>query len=212
MRILVTAFGPFDGRPQNASSLALGGLKDRFPWIRSRLLPVDSVIAPLRMSQALRQVRPDAVIMLGEAAGSTAIRLETQAWNELDFSIPDTAGRQPRVLPIHAGGPDFLPSTLPWQAIHGKLAEAGHEVAFSDSAGRYLCNQVMFHTLHWIGKRQLAVNAGFIHVPLAQDYPTVRVVDALGQALGVVLAGRAVRFSRARACPEASSCSLPHRR
>ncbi len=85
MKILVTAFDPFDGRSDNASSLALRELKKQFPEIRTRTLPVDAVIAPARLRAALRSIQPDVLIMLGEAAGSTHIRLETTAWNELDF-------------------------------------------------------------------------------------------------------------------------------
>jgi len=70
MKILVTAFGPFDGRPENASSLALRGLMEIFPQLRTRILPVDSVVAPARLKQALKTIRPDALVMLGEAAGS----------------------------------------------------------------------------------------------------------------------------------------------
>lgn len=33
--------------------------------------------------------------MLGEAAGSVELRLETTVWNLLDFRIPDIAGRHP---------------------------------------------------------------------------------------------------------------------
>ena len=89
MKILVTAFGPFDGRSENASSLALRELKKAFPKIHTRILPVDSVIAPARLKQALQLIRPDALILLGEAAGSKSIRMETTAWNELNFKIPD---------------------------------------------------------------------------------------------------------------------------
>lgn len=85
MKILVTAFGPSDGRSDNASSLALRELKKQFPKIRTRTLPVDAVIAPARLRAALRSIQPDVLIMLGETAGSTHIRLETTAWNELDF-------------------------------------------------------------------------------------------------------------------------------
>ncbi len=125
MRILVTAFSPFDGRPDNASSLALRGLKREFPWINTRVLPVDSLLGPARMVRALRQLRPDAVVMLGEAAGSKTLRLERIARNELDFSIPDAAGRQPRATAIHPDGPSFLRSTLPCESIRAALEAAG---------------------------------------------------------------------------------------
>ena len=179
MKILVTAFGPFDGRLQNASSLALAHLKRDFPQLNTRVLPVDSVLGPARLQRALRDLRPDALVMLGEAAGSTTIRLECIAWNELDFPIPDAAGRQPKGLPIDEGGPPSLEATLPWKSILAELQADGHPASLSENAGRYLCNQVMFRALAWIGKNHPSCRAGFIHLPLACDYPTDRASKAL---------------------------------
>lgn len=184
MRILVTAFGPFDGRPENASSLALRGLKKSFPKILTRVLPVDSVVAPARLKHALERIRPTALIMLGEAAGSKKIRLETTAWNELDFTIPDNAGRQPLSQPIIPGAPASLASTLPLEKIHARLTDLGHEVCFADDAGRYLCNQVFFVARHFLGQQPIEIPAGFIHLPLAHDYPTDQAVAALAAVIG----------------------------
>jgi len=186
MKLLVTAFGPFGGRPRNASSLALAGLKEHMPWINTRVLPVDAVLAPLRMSRALREVRPDAVLMLGEAVGGAAIRLETTAWNELDFRISDNTGRQPRGVRIDERAPDSLASTLPFEAIHETLSAAGHEVVFSDDPGRYLCNQILFHTLRRMDVSPSGARAGFVHLPWETDYPTARAVDALALAVSVI--------------------------
>jgi len=196
MKLLITAFGPFDGRAQNASSLALAGLKARFGWLNTRVLPVDAQRAPQRMTAALRQLHPDAVIMLGEACGSTTLRLETTAWNELDFNIPDNAGRQPRGREVVPGAPISLPATLPWETFHADLSAAGCPVSCSNDPGRYLCNQLMFHTLHHLAKHSLRTPAGFIHLPLASRLTTAQAVDALALVLGSLLlsAGQSNRF------------------
>ena len=186
MRILVTAFGPFGGRDRNASSLALSGLKRRLPRLNTRILPVDSQVAPLRMTRALRETRPDAVILLGEAGGSTAIRLETTAWNELDFRIPDNGGHQPVRTTIDHRAPQSLASTLPWNEIRQHLAAAGHPVELSSDPGRFLCNQILFHTLAVIAREELRARAGFIHLPLECDYPTSLAVDALTTVMAAV--------------------------
>lgn len=189
MKLLVTAFGPFGGRSHNASALALAGLKERLPWINTRIFPVDAVLAPLRMSRALREVRPDAVLMLGEADGSKPIRLETTAWNEMDFHIPDNAGRQPRGSRIDHRAPDSLASSLPFETIHEALSAEGHEVEFSADPGRYLCNLILFHTLRRIELLRSGVRAGFVHLPTETDCPTDRAVDALELALSVIKEG-----------------------
>lgn len=186
MKILVTAFGPFDGRSENASSLTLRGLREIFPKLRTRILPVDSAIAPSRLKQALKMIRPDALIMLGEAAGSCEIRLETTAWNELDFPIPDNAGRRPSSRPIVANASDRFASTLPLEAIYQKLTVSGHALCFSDDPGRYLCNQVFFTARHLIETQAIPCPAGFIHLPLAKDYPTERAIAALEGVIGIL--------------------------
>ena len=183
MKILVTAFGPFDGRVENASSLALAGLKRRLPEIRMRVLPVDSVIAPARIKQAIRLLRPDALVMLGEAVGTERLRIEDTAWNELDFRIPDIAGRQPELREIAAGMPASLSSTLPVDSVLARLMASGHDAERSSDPGRYLCNQVFFTALMSIRNQRLPCRAGFIHLPLARDLPTSRVVEALGDVI-----------------------------
>lgn len=188
MKILVTSFGPFGGRSRNASSLALNGLKSRLPWLNTRVLPVDSVVAPLRMTRALRKLRPDFVLMLGEAAGTTSIRLETTAWNELDFRIPDIAGRLPVRAVIDPRRAASLVSTMPWEGVCERLAAAGHAVEISSDPGRFLCNQLLFHTLDVIGRKRIGARAGFIHLPLECAYPTQRAVEALELAVGMMTA------------------------
>lgn len=184
MKLLVTAFGPFGGRALNASSLALAGLRKSFPGIHSRILPVDAVIAPSRLISAIRKIKPDALLMLGEAGGSQEIRLETTAWNELDFRIPDIAGRQYAPRPIRRAAPPSLPSTLPLAEIHDRLLSLNHPVAFSDDPGRYLCNQIFFRAMDYLLENGIYIPAGFIHLPLECDYPTDRAVAALSEAIG----------------------------
>ena len=190
MNVLVTAFGPFGGRELNASSLALAGLRKSFPDLHTRILPVDAVIAPSRLIQAIRLIQPDALIMLGEAGGSTAIRLETTAWNELDFRIPDIAGRQYSSRPIRCESPASLPSTLPLREIYDRLVSLGHPVTFSEDPGRYLCNLLFFRAMDHLAENSLNIPAGFIHLPLESDLPTEQAVAALTEALRCVAVNR----------------------
>jgi pyroglutamyl-peptidase len=105
--------------------------------------------------------------------------LETTAWNELDFRIPDIAGRQYTARPIRRDAPVSLPSTLPLTEIHERLVSLGHPVTFSQDPGRYLCNQVFFRAMDHLAQNGLAIPAGFIHLPLERDFPTDRAVEAI---------------------------------
>jgi pyroglutamyl-peptidase len=181
---LVTAFGPFDGRPENASGLALRQLRKSLPWLRTRTFPVDSVTAPKRLREALRTLRPELLVLLGEAAGSKTIRLEQSAWNELDFRIPDVAGRQPQGRSILPDGPTERRTPLPLAALQRHLVDADHPVTLSSDPGRYLCNQ-----LYYLGATALPATL-FIHLPLAQDLPTHAATAALAEALEFLIAHR----------------------
>lgn len=183
MSVLVTAFGPFNGRLENASSLVLKELKRTFPKIRTRILAVDSVIAPARLKQALRSIRPESLIMLGEAAGSKKIRLETTAWNELDFRIPDIAGRLVTARPIRKNSPASLRSTLPLEQIYELLDAAGHQVSYSDDPGRYLCNQLFYAALDHLKRQSIVIPAGFIHLPLENECSTTSATDAISRII-----------------------------
>lgn len=186
MPVLVTAFSSFGGRETNASSLVLRELRKTIPGIRTRILPVDSVLAPSRLRQAIIQIQPTALIMLGEAAGSTGIRLETTAWNEKDFRIADIAGHMPSGVSIRRGAPESMPSTLPLRAIHRRLVSLGHPVSISSDPGRYLCNQVFFTALDFLKTNAIRIPAGFIHLPLESDFPTARAVDALSEVVRIL--------------------------
>lgn len=186
MKLLLTAFGAFGGRNLNASSLALAGLRKALPGIHTCVMPVDTVIAPSRLKQAIRKIRPDALIMLGEASGSREIRLETTAWNQIDFRMPDIAGRLHCSRPIRRNAPASLSSTLPLKEIHERLLALGYPVAFSQDPGRYLCNLLFFRALDDLAQNGIAIPAGFIHLPLESDFPTNCAVAAISEVMHIL--------------------------
>jgi pyroglutamyl-peptidase len=133
--------------------------------------------------------------MLGEARGATTVRLETTAWNELNFTLPDVAGWQPRGGAIVAGAPRSLAATLPMEIFQADLSAAGFPVACSTEPGRYLCNQLMFCTLSHLAKHSPSTAAGFIHLPLSSELETSRAIDAIGLVIqGILTRSRSVDF------------------
>lgn len=172
--LLITAFGPFGGRRVNASSLALQAARLTGGSFRYRILPVDQVEAPRRLADAIRRISPRAILLLGEAAEAPCLRLETQAWNELNFPIPDLSGRRPRARPIARNAPARLSTPVDVPRLRRRLTQAGHPVELSEDPGRYLCNQIYFSALHRSG-----VPAVFVHLPLEARLPTAQAAEAI---------------------------------
>lgn len=162
MRVLVTAFEPFGGDPENASLEAVRALESTFsePGIElvTAVLPVSLDAFPALLAAA-REYEPDAVLAVGEAGGRREITPERQGVNENTFRIPDNAGNQPQHEPIEADGPAARASGFDVDALVAAIAEVGLPARASDDAGRFLCNHVAYRVA------DLPVPGGFVHVP-----------------------------------------------
>jgi pyroglutamyl-peptidase len=162
--ILLTGFEAFAGLPSNPSeaiALALHDHKIGGARVVAKVLPVDGIKAPEILERALAELEPNAVLMLGLAQGRPQIALERVAINLLEYRIPDNAGVTRHNERVIEGANDALFSSLPISEILKVWHEAKIPAYVSDSAGTYLCNQVMFLA------RALRPNipAGFIHLP-----------------------------------------------
>lgn len=164
MTILVTGFEPFGGMPHNPSQALLEHLPTSIPTAKlvTATLPVDTGRVQAVLADLYHQHQPRAALHLGLAAGRQVISLERVALNLLDFELPDNQGNRRQDQPILPQAPFALPSRLPLRAIQRAWQEAHIPCAISNSAGLYLCNQVMFLALASLPE---PVPAGFIHLP-----------------------------------------------
>lgn len=193
-RILLTGFEPFAQRTRNPSQRSVERLLRRPPrgvQVVGRILPVDAQRAVALLLEAVEEVRPQAVVCLGEAPGRTAICLERVAVNLLEFSIPDNAGYQPQGEPVVPGGPAAYFATLPLREMQAAMRSAGVPAILSLSAGAYLCNQVMYALLHHLAQQPVHVPGGFIHLPALPEEEAAR--DRPGPSMHLTLAVRGVR-------------------
>lgn len=55
-------------------------------------------------------------------------------------------------------------TTLPVEEVTNSLAEMGFDVSTSDDAGRFVCNYIYYHSLHFAEKTK--IKSLFVHVPL----------------------------------------------
>ena len=172
IRVLLTSFEAFDGRPLN-SSLEVGRVLASQPppgvvldWL---VLPV---VAGKCLEQAWERIESDApalVLALGQAAGTTALHVEQQAVNVHDFVIPDNAGNQPRQGFIHLDGPAFYPTTVPTRRILQEIQRREIPARLSTSAGTYICNHLLYGLLHRAARTRRPHQTGFIHLPLLPE-------------------------------------------
>jgi pyroglutamyl-peptidase len=130
------------------------------------VLPVHHADAARRLTAALAEIEPAAVLHLGLAAGRARVALERVALNVMDYEQPDNAGFQATGEPCVPGGPTAYFSTLPLAVMLKALVEAGIPAYTSNTAGTYLCNQTLYRTLHDVRDRARPPAVGFIHFPL----------------------------------------------
>ena len=121
-------------------------------------------------------LQPDAVVCLGQASGRADITPERVAINVMDARIPDNSGNQPVDAPIREGGPAAYFSTLPVKAMVQAMKEAGAPASLSNTAGTFVCNDLMYGLLDHLARTGQTIPAGIIHVPAtpaqACDRPT----------------------------------------
>lgn len=202
--LLLTGFEPFGKWSTNPSwevaraldNKQIGGLH-----IVSRQLPVDWQHAWPALRAAIEQMRPQWVLMLGQAARRPYISVESRACNACD-NRPDNSGGSPGILHIDANGPDELPSTLPVEIIAARIISTGLPVELSLSAGEYLCNHTLYMALAWAKSLPDPPCIGFIHVPgLPGDDPVAPGMLLSDMERGVLAALEAI----AEAIPAAAN-------
>ncbi|MCU1807247.1 pyroglutamyl-peptidase I [Cytobacillus firmus] len=166
-KLLLTGFEPFLDFPINPTEKIVNALDGKTVGnyeIIGHLLPVDFNRAPKKIVEEVAGKKPDAVISLGLAAGRTAITPERIAINCQDGE-PDNSGVAPEDKLIEENGPDGYFSTLPIRRMVNRLKEAGYPAAISNTAGTYLCNNVMYSVLHLLKSTNTEIPAGFVHIP-----------------------------------------------
>jgi pyroglutamyl-peptidase len=178
LTILITAFAPFQQESINATMEALKLLPDTVNGaaLHKHDLPVVFGQATEELCELVDSLRPDAVVCLGQASGRAEITPERVAINVMDARIPDNGGNQPVDVPVRAGGPAAYFSTLPVKQMVHAMKDAGVPASVSNTAGTFVCNNLMYGLLDHLARTGKNIPAGFIHIPAtpaqACDRPT----------------------------------------
>lgn len=170
--VLITGYEPFGGDTYNPSlevARRLAGMEYGDYVFRHAEIPVNRKKCVPAMIEAIEKYHPEIVVCTGLAGGRTAVGVERVAINVTDFPIPDNEGYISLNEIIDPDGPAAYFSTLPIRAIVKQVREAGIPAYVSNTAGTFCCNMVMYGTLNYLAKNNLAVRAGFVHVPFTPE-------------------------------------------
>ena len=183
MKVLITGFEPFGGSEVNSSwetAVRVGQLAPKDVCMETLLLPVSFVKAGEMIREALREKRPDVLIMLGQRGKGESIDIERIAINMMDASNPDNDGYHPQEQTIVDGGEAAYFSNLPVKTLRDALLQKGILARVSNSAGLYVCNSTYYNALNEIYDQGLSTKALFIHLPIiSEDFPIEMLTDAI---------------------------------
>jgi len=171
MNILITGFVAFLKNTENPTEEVLKLLPKSIYGnkITTVLLPVVYDKCFEKLLPFIKETNPDIIINLGLAGSRKGISLERVAINIKDYSLPDNNGVIKDSEAIVDGGKNAYFSTLPLKKIMTKIQSKNIAVEISNTAGTYVCNNLMYHVLHYIETNKLDIKAGFIHVPYMSE-------------------------------------------
>ncbi len=173
MKIIVTGFDPFGGETINPSIECVKALPEIEGVELIRLeLPTVFKESAKRLNEVINEVKPDAVLSVGQAGGRPGITMERIAINVDDARIPDNISQQPIDETIQTKGAAAYFSTLPIKRIVKAIREAGIPVEVSNSAGTFVCNHIMYQALFAATKADKPFKAGFMHISFIPEQTT----------------------------------------
>jgi pyroglutamyl-peptidase len=167
LKILVTAFEPYDQWRSNSSWEALTEFlrEHGLPTgVTTRRYPVDFDRLNDKLSKDLERGF-DFVLHLGQSPGACAVHLEAIAINVAGVTYA------PGKLfgPIVEDAPVAYRTRCPLNKMCSELLESGIPASISYHAGTYLCNAAMYLSHHWHAVRNLDCHIGFAHMPLTLE-------------------------------------------
>lgn len=172
MKILVTGFEPFPNEDVNPS-WEVGGMLTEYRLdgveIIAKRLPIIYSLAAFNLQRYLIQEKPDIFVGLGQAQERTNISLERVGLNIREASIPDNHGYLAQGEPIIQGAPVAYFSNFNLGGIVKSLQKNGIPACISNTAGTYVCNEILFSALHHQAQFKTPSLAGFVHIPLLPE-------------------------------------------
>jgi len=134
--------------------------------------------------------RPSAVICTGQS-GRPSISVERVALNIADARIPYNCGMKPTDETLSKSGPVAYFTKLPYRSVVERLKHSGIPAVVSNSAGAFGCNQLFYHLMDYLARKEAKFPAGFIHVPSLPE----QVIDRGTPSMTVELISEAIKIA-----------------
>lgn len=183
-KILLTgfeAYGHTAHNPAEAVARKLDGAVIAGAEVVARVVPNNFFECIDVVWEAIRQIEPCAVVMLGEYGGRAVVTVERIAQNLNDstrYGLADNNGLTLQGQLTAPEGPAAYYATLPLRAMVQAMRAAGVPADISDAAGTFCCNHLLYGVLHRLVESGSSLRAGWIHLPHLPD------VAALPENLG----------------------------
>ena len=189
-KLLITGFDPFGNNSVNPSWLAVEQLPEQIGnfIVCKKLLPTVYGKAAQEVIATAKALCPNVILCVGLAAGRGAVTPERIGVNIRQSKTADNAGACFQGEPVIPGAPAGYFATAPIQKMTDAIAALGLPAAISNSAGTFVCNDVLFTLLHHFHGTDTQV--GFIHVPAlieqsAAGMPLEQITSALIAAIQI---------------------------
>ena len=193
MTLLVTGFEPFGGEKINPSWEAVKRLSYRIGacLLVKKELPVVFGKAAEIAIQAAEECNADGIFCVGQAGGREAVTPELYGVNKRSGKIPDNEGNLVADEVIREGGAEKYRSTLPVKRMAEAIAEKGIPAFVSESAGTFVCNDLLYSLLyHYKGTEKKVC---FVHIPFLPEqagdkFPALTLVQDIEALEACILA------------------------
>ena len=189
-RLLITGFDPFGGESVNPAWEAVKLLPETIgDYVLCKLeIPTVYGLGAQQVLQKACEVKPDAILCIGQAGGRAMVTPERVAINIRDARIDDNAGNRPVEEPVVSNGPAAYFTTVPVKTMAEAITAAGFPGGVSNTAGTFVCNDVLYTLLHEFNGT--GVQVGFIHVPYLpeQGTPSLPLKDTVAALKAAIMA------------------------
>lgn len=176
VKALITSFDPFLGETVNPSQLIAQSVWARqSQYVENGIelhylnLPVSYDRVWKKMSPVLKKLKPDVILMIGQAGGRSNVCLEKHLVNWCEAKHRDEDGKFRRGVKIISSGPDCIQSPAPVERWVKALKRISPRVQVSLSAGQFLCNQLAFLVGHESLRSSKNTMWLFVHVPFTPE-------------------------------------------